>query len=173
MGPTALARCSTGAVRAGLLVAAVVAVATLALGVSASSGRAAPAREVGCGGATTKALIHEFIRDYADGRVAIIDRLWAPAPRFQWFSTSPPGARLGAKAYNRATLARYFRSRVRVHERIRLTRLGAGYDPKRDIVNFGGKLVRSADDVHSQAPHDFKGAADCVSGRPFFIVWSM
>jgi len=159
-------------VRAGVLVAVVVA-AALVLGVSASSTRATPLREFGCGAATTKVLIHEFIRDYAAGRVAIIDRFWAPAPRFQWFSTGPPGARLGKKAYQRATLAGYFRSRVRVHERIRLTLLGAGYDPKRDIVNFGGKLVRSADDIRSRTPHDFKGAADCVSGRPVFIVWSM
>jgi hypothetical protein len=173
MEPTALARCSTGAVDAGVLVAAVVAAAALVLSVSASSSRAAPVREAGCGAATTKTLIHGFIRNYATGRVAIIDRLWAPAPRFQWFSTGPPGARLGEKAYNRATLAGYFRSRVRVHERIRITQLAAGYDVKRDIVNFGGKLVRSADDVHSQSPQDFKGAADCVSGRPAFIVWSM
>jgi hypothetical protein len=155
-------------VRAALLLSAV-----LALGVSAAGGSSAPGRGVGCGGASTKTLIHEFIRDYAAGRVAIIDRLWAPAPRFQWFSTGPPGARLGEKAYRRATLAAYFRSRVRVHERIRLTQLGAGYDATRDIVNFGGKLVRSADDVRSRAPQDFKGAADCVSGRPVFIVWSM
>jgi hypothetical protein len=130
-------------------------------------------REVGCGAATTKTLIHEFIRAYAAGRVASIDRLWAPEPRFQWFSTGPPGARLGKKAYERATLAGYFRSRVRAHERLRITRLGAGYDPKRDLVNFAGKLVRSADDISSEAPHDFKGAADCVTGRPVFIVWSM
>jgi hypothetical protein len=160
-------------VRAGVLVVVVVAVAALVLGVSASSSRAAPLSEFGCGAATTKTLIHEFVRDYGAGRVAIIDPLWAPAPRFQWFSTGPPGARLGTKAYQRATLAGYFRSRVRVHERIRITQLGAGYDAKRDIVNFGGKLVRSADDIRSRAPHDFKGAADCVSGRPFFIVWSM
>jgi hypothetical protein len=171
--PIALTRCSTGVVRAGVLAAAVVAVAALVPGVSASSSRAAPLREFRCGAATTKTLIHEFIRDYAAGRVAIIDPLWAPAPRFQWFSTAPPGARLGKKAYHRATLAGYFRSRVRVHERIRITQLGAGYDAKRDIVNFGGKLVRSADDIRSRAPHDFKGAADCVSGRPLFIVWSM
>jgi hypothetical protein len=166
--PAIDARCKTGVVRAVLLLAAL-----LALGVSAAGGRAAPVREVSCGADSTKTLIHEFVRSYAAGRVAMIDGLWAPAPRFQWFSTGPPGARLGAKAYNRATLSGYFRSRVRVHERIRLTRLGAGYDAKRDIVNFGGKLVRTADDVRSQAPHDFKGAADCVSGRPLFIVWSM
>ena len=159
--------------RAGALVTAAVGVAALILGLSASSGRAEPLRAVACGAVTTRALIHEFTRDYAAGQVTIAARLWAPLPRFQWFSTGPPGARLGEKAQNRATLTQYFRSRVSAHERIRLIRLGAGYDPIRDIVNFGGKLVRSADDIRSQAPHDFKGAADCVSGHPLFIVWSM
>jgi hypothetical protein len=61
-----------------------------------------------------------------------------------------------------------------LHERLRLTALGAGYDPARDIVNFGGKLVRSADDIRPRRPlHAFKGAADCVSGRQTLIVWSM
>jgi hypothetical protein len=114
-----------------------------------------------------------FVRNYAAGRVAVIDRLWAREPRFQWFSAGPPGARLGRPAYVRATLAAYFRSRIRRHERIRLTEVHAGYDPRSEIVDFSGKLVRSADDMRPRVPSDFKGAADCVSGRPTFIVWSM
>ena len=76
------------------------------------------------------------------------------------------GVRLGERAYDRATLAAYFRSRVRAHERIRLTLLRAGYDPTRNIVNFAGKLVRSAKDIRPRGPQDFKGAADCLSGPP-------
>jgi hypothetical protein len=130
-------------------------------------------QEVGCNADTTKALVRTFVRAYNHGRVAAMDRLWAREPFFQWFSTGPPGARLGSRAYNRATLAGYFRARVRAHERIRLTDLRGGYDPKRNIVNFSGKLVRSADDLRPRPPHDFKGAAGCESGRPALIVWSM
>jgi hypothetical protein len=127
-----------------------------------------------CSADATRVLVHSFVRDYSAGRVAAINRMWAPAPRFQWFSSGKPGARLGGPAYVRSTLARYFRSRVRMHERLRLTELGAGYDPARDIVNFAGKLVRSADDIRRRRPPQaFKGAADCVSGRPTLIVWSM
>ena len=55
-----------------------------------------------------------------------------------------------------------------------LTDLRARYDPGREIVNISGKLVRSADDIRRRRPpQDFKGAADCVSGRPMLIVWSM
>jgi hypothetical protein len=60
-----------------------------------------------------------------------------------------------------------------MHERIRIVELHARYDPRRDIVNFYGKLVRRADDIHQVPPKDFKGAADCVSGGPTLIVWSM
>ena len=102
-----------------------------------------------------------------------IDRMWAPEPYFQWFSTRAPGARLGARAYDRATLSAYFRARTHAHEHLVLTQLGAGYDPTRNIVNFAGYLLRSADDVHSTTPHSFKGAADCRSGSPSLIVWSM
>ena len=128
----------------------------------------------GCTADATKTLVSSFARSYSAGRVAAIDRMFAPEPRFQWFSSGAPGARAGAPADDRSTLRRYFRARVRAHERIRVTELGAGYDPKRRIVNFGGKLVRSADDTRPRRPpQDFKGAADCVSGRPTLIVWSM
>ena len=128
----------------------------------------------GCTASATKALVRSFVRNYGAGRVAVINRMFAPKPRFQWYSTGKPGERVGRSSYVRSNLARYFRSRVRVHERLRITELNAGYDPARDIVNFAGKLVRSADDIRPRrSPHDFKGAADCVAGRPTLIVWSM
>jgi hypothetical protein len=127
----------------------------------------------GCTADATRAVVRAFVQGYNTGDVARVDRLWAPEPRFMWFSTRGPGARLGPRAYNRATLAAYFRTRVKVHEKIRLVNLRAGYDPNRNIVNFSGKLVRSADDLRPTPVHDFKGAADCASGRPSLIVWSM
>jgi hypothetical protein len=126
-----------------------------------------------CTSAATKTVVRAFVHDFARGRTAAIARLWAPAPRFKWFSTGPPGARLGAGAYDRATLGAYFRGRIRVHEKLGLVRIGAGYDGTRGIVNFAGRLVRSADDIAARPPQDFKGAADCLSGRPLLIVWSM
>ena len=163
-------------VRRKLLLCPAVAAVLLAGSASvapAIGSRSLPASEAGCTADVTKALIRKFARNYSLGRVSVIDRLWAPEPRFYWFSSGPPGARLGPPAYVRATLASYFRSRVRRHERIRLTEVRARYDPRRKIVNFSGKLVRSADDLPPRPPTDFKGAADCVSGRPALIVWSM
>jgi hypothetical protein len=138
------------------------------LAAGAPSGHAAR-----CTADSTRALVRVFVADYNAGRVAAIDRLWAPEPYFQWYSTIGPGTRLGSKAYDRATLATYFRARVRVHEKLVLTKLGAGYDATRNLVNFAGKLVRSADDLPTTAPKDFKGAAACPPGGPALIVWSM
>lgn len=145
-------------------------VVAVVAGIASRDARPAPAS---CTAAAATSLVRTFVRDHGQGRIAAADRLWAPAARFQWFSTTTPGARLGARAYDRATLAGYFRGRVRAHERLRLVKLGAGYDPARGIVNFAGRLVRSADDIAPRPAQDFKGAADCVAGRPSLIVWSM
>jgi hypothetical protein len=151
------------------------AVVALLLGsTEVAPGSGAQLGKTGCSTDAGKALVHAFVRNYSAGRVAVINRMWAPEPRFRWFSTGKPGARFRAAAYVRSTLASYFRSRVRVHERLRVTELRAGKDPARGVVDFSGKLVRSADDIRPRRPpQDFKGAADCVSGRPTLIVWSM
>jgi hypothetical protein len=134
-----------------------------------SSGAAA---DTGCGAAVGKALVRSFVRDYAAREIATVERMWAPEPRFRWFSAGPPQARLGGAAYDRSTLRRYFRTRVRRHERIRIVALEARYDPRREIVNFAGRLLRRADDIRTPRVHDFKGAASCAAG-PELIVWSM
>jgi hypothetical protein len=77
--------------------------------------------KTGCNTDATKVLVHSFVRNYGAGRVAVVNRMFAPKPRFQWYSTGKPGERIGRPSYVRSNLARYFRSRVRVHERLRIT----------------------------------------------------
>ena len=157
----------------GITLLALSAVVAQPAGSRTQAGDTAATQQSGCTAEAAKVLVRTFVRGYNGGQVAAIDHLWAPEPGFQWFSTGPPGGRLGSRAYNRATLSAYFRARVRVHERLRLTVLRAGYDGQRNIVNFSGKLVRTADDLNAGPPHDFKGAAGCDSGKPTLIVWSM
>jgi hypothetical protein len=130
-------------------------------------------REVGCTADAAEALVRHFVGSFNRGHVAAANRLWALEPYFQWYSTSGAGRRLGTRAYDRSTLASYFAGRARAHEKIRLTELVAGVDPKRNIVNFSGKLVRIADDVRPTDPHPFKGAATCRPSGRSLIVWSM
>jgi hypothetical protein len=140
---------------------------------TASSASRTGVYESGCTAASTTRLVYGFVASFNRGRIEAADRAWAPAPRFQWYSTTQPGKRLGSSSMDRSTLASYFRSRARMHEKIQLTQFHAGYDPKRDIVNFAGKLIRRADDA-SRTPKQrlFKGAADCKSANPSLIVWS-
>jgi hypothetical protein len=117
--------------------------------------------------------VRTFAADMNAGRAGSAARLWAPEPYFQWYSTGGAGRRLGPSAYDRSTLAAYFLARAHAHERLTIVQLGAGYDPRRNIVNFAGKLIRRAGDTRPQAPQPFKGAAACRGGTPTLIVWSM
>jgi hypothetical protein len=156
----------------GILTFAVLCFVVAAAAVTSGASRLA-AHERGCTADSTTRLVYGFVASFNRGKVEAAVGVWAPAPRFQWYSTSRPGKRLGSSSMDRSTLASYFRSRARMHEKIQLIQFGAGYDPKRDIVDFGGKLIRRADDA-SRTPRqrDFKGAADCRSGHPSLIVWS-
>jgi hypothetical protein len=126
-----------------------------------------------CTATATRATVHRFVADIDRGEASAAAQLFAPEPLFQWYSTRAPGRRLGAQAYDRGTLASYFKTRVRAHEHLRLTKLDARYDAGRHIVNFSGTLVRTADGLRSTSPHWFKGAAACMQFGPSLIVWSM
>lgn len=160
-------------IRVLVVIGATVAFVGCASSASSGAGSSAEQARGSCTADATKVLVRAFVRGYDNGELRRINRMWAKEPRFQWFSAGPPGARLGERAYDRTTLTSYFRSRAQAQERIRLTKLNAAYDPARGIVNFNGKLVRSAKGTRPQGPKDFKGAADCLSGRPILIVWSM
>lgn len=126
-----------------------------------------------CTTGATEAVVRRFAGGYSGGQVTAINRLWASTARFEWFSTRAPGARLRARAKDRATLVAYFRARVRAHERIQLLTLKARYSQTIGVVDFSGRLVRSADDLSPGRKLWFKGATDCLLGRPSLIVWSM
>jgi len=125
-----------------------------------------------CDSPTTKRLVRSFARAVSIGDLDRADRAFAREPAFQWYSTTAPARRLRAAAFDRASLRAYFRRRLARHERLRVARLEANYEQRRDIGNFHGTLVRSADDM-KPATYRFKGAASCARGRARLIVWSM
>lgn len=125
-----------------------------------------------CDSPTAERLVRAFARALSRGDARGAERLWAPEPGFQWYSTSAPGERLRAAAKDRASLLGYLRARAARHERIGIRRLTASYEARRDVANFHGNLRRRADDL-APTSYGFKGAASCVGGRPRLIVWSM
>jgi hypothetical protein len=142
-----------------------------AAGIAAGPSTRTVARACDANSATS--LVRSFVVAFNHGRAVEAGKAWAREPAFQWFSSNPPGKRLGSAAYDRSSLTAYFRSRARVHELLKITRFKAAYDPNRNIVNFAGKLIRTSSGVVSAREKDFKGAAACTSDKPALIVWSM
>lgn len=119
----------------------------------------------------TTTTVAAFIRAFNARDVQRLDELWAQEPSFQWYSTTAPGARLGAKARDRSTLLQYFRNRMRRREHLRLLGIRVGVDQARALGNFNGKLVRSGNDLRP-ITYGYKGAVSCLS-QARLIVWSM
>jgi hypothetical protein len=153
--------------------AVVAAIVCSSIGSTASATLRPAMRAATCTGPATETIVRRFVADFDAGKAAAAEVLFAPEPYFQWYSARAPAQRLGNEAYERATLRAYFEARVRAHERLQLTLLRARYDAGRKIVNFSGKLIRSADRLPASAPHWFKGAATCGPYAPMLIVWSM
>jgi hypothetical protein len=153
-----------------------IAVATVVATPTAVAMAAGPSRRTvatACDANTATSLVRAFVVAFNHGQAVAAAKTWAHEPAFQWFSSNPPGERLGSAAYDRASLTSYFRSRARIHELLKITQFKARYDPNRNIVNFAGKLTRTSRYVASAPEKDFKGAAACVRGKPTLIVWSM
>jgi hypothetical protein len=138
--------------------------------IAGSSPTSSPDARPGCSAATRR-VVRRFTQAVTNGDADRADKAFAREPPFEWYSTTAPGERLNAAAHDRTTLRAYFSSRIERHEQLRLTRLTARYERRRNITNFHGTLSRSADDLKT-ATHRFKGAASC--GRQTrIIVWSM
>jgi hypothetical protein len=129
--------------------------------------RAAPAR---CSDAAARRLVERFAADFSAGRLRATDALWARGPAFAWYSTSAPGARVGARATDRSTLRAYFRSRIAAGEKLRVVSMQTTADPRRGLRHFHGTVSRRARGMRATR-YAFKGAADCRTRR--LGVWSM
>jgi hypothetical protein len=128
-----------------------------------------------CSPASVEGTVRAFVTAFNSGRITVAEGYFAEEPMFEWFSVNPPGTRLGSRARDRATLRAYLASRARVHEKLRVTQLSAGYNARQKNFDFGGKLIRTSDEKRtaSSRPDDFKGAAVCRGGGSVLFVWSM
>jgi len=124
-----------------------------------------------CSVAETRRLVGRFIRAFNEGSTARLDRIFAPAGSFGWYSTDAPGRRLGTAAYDRSTLIRYFAARHAQRERL-LLRRWQGNGNANGYSHFQFRLVRQARDLQP-AGYEGKGAIVCSSSRNTIAVWSM
>ncbi len=126
-----------------------------------------------CGRQQSRAAVTHFLGALAARKPGEAASVFAEKPAFQWYSTTAPGARSGRAAYKRIDLERYFATRSRVRETLRIVRWNfiAGRTPQDTGVN--GTLVRAADDLPATR-FGFKAAIRCdLDVEPKIVVWSM
>jgi hypothetical protein len=134
--------------------------------------RAAPVA-TRCTGRETRLAVTRFVAELNRGDLRALDRRFAPAERFEWYSTDAPGRRIDDAAKNRATLIPYFKARHARHERLTLRSFKYNGASQANYGNFEYTLTRRADDMRTTR-YVGKGAAWCHRGpRDEIFVWSM
>jgi hypothetical protein len=152
--------------------ARIAALALIAL-LGAVAHSAAAQGSFGCRPGPTRAVVDEFVEAFNAGDLHRVNDLFAAIGIFRWYSTTAPGARRGAAAYDRQALRGYLVSRVRERERLRIVRFRfTGAEQGGTLANFVGSLRRSARGFPART-YVYKGAAECSSGEPVLIAWSM
>lgn len=118
-----------------------------------------------------------FTRAFNAGDIRKLDALFARKgahgrPGFQWYSTGPPGARLGSAATNRSTLMSYFSGRHRAGERLELLQLSGGNADDNAYADFAFHILRQARGLHATV-FEGKGASICSRYGARIAVWAI
>jgi hypothetical protein len=133
----------------------------------------APAQAASCRSDSTKRVVVQFLRAFNAGDTRKADRFFASIGVFRWYSTTAPGTRIGQAAYRRETLRPYLERRARAREQLQLLQFRfSGVDGGSSLGHFSGSVRRSA---RGFTPRTFllRGAAECASGDPLLVLWSM
>jgi hypothetical protein len=130
-----------------------------------------PPDQQDCAPGEARQVVQSFVRAFNARDLPALDRVFAPAASFNWFSTGRPGPRLGPAAYDRSTLLSYFRARHRAGERLRLVRFRGGGNAN-GYSHFQFFIERRA---RALAPtvYEGKGAAICAVSGDTISVWSV
>ena len=124
-----------------------------------------------CASGDAQRVVQRYVRAFNAWNVPALDRAFAPAAYFNWFSTGAPGRRLGPAAYDRSTLVPYFRARHRVGERLRLVRFSGGGNAN-GYSHFQFFIERRARALRPTV-YEGKGAAICAASGDSISVWSV
>ena len=151
--------------------AAALVVLVLAFVPAAALGASPPSDAEECAAGASRAVVVRFVTAFNARNVLALDRIFAPAASFNWFSTGPPGARLRTAAYDRSTLMAYFKARHRQGEKLRLIRFKSNGNSN-GYAHFEFRLERRA---RALRPTVFqgKGAAICAVSGDTISVWSV
>ena len=103
-----------------------------------------------CKSSEVNSLVADFSRAFNAGDLARLDRLFAPAESFQWYSTTGPGERLDPEASDRQTLVQYNEessSSIRHAEPRAPVRPPPDYEPR-----LGPRALRPRRPLHRRLP---------------------
>ena len=151
--------------------AAALALLALALLPAAAFAAAPPLDAEDCAAGESRAVVLRFVAAFNARNIPVLDRVFAPEPSFNWFSTDGPGVRLRGAAYDRSTLMSYFRARHRQGEKLRLVRFKANGNSN-GYAHFEFRVERRARTLRPTI-YDGKGAAICAPSGDTISVWSM
>jgi hypothetical protein len=145
-------------------------VVALALVPAALSAGELPPDVEQCAPGDARVVAERFVRAFNARNIPALDRVFAPAASFNWYSTGAPGKRLGRAAYDRSTLMAYFRARHRQGERLRLVWISLAGNSN-GYGHFGFRVERRA---RALAPtvYEGKGAIICATSGDTISVWS-
>ena len=150
-----------------------VALVTLALVLvpAAALGAEPPLDAEECASGESRALVVRFVAAFNARNLPALDRIFAPAKSFNWYSTGAPGTRLGPAAYDRSTLMAYFKARHRQGEKLRLVRF-RGNGNSNGYAHFQFFIERRARTL-APTTYEGKGAAICAASGDTISVWSV
>jgi hypothetical protein len=140
-----------------------------------SNGGVSGAARTPCDEPASRAAFGAFITAFNRGDAAALDELFAPAPEFGWYASSPPSGRVQQASRNRPTLAAYFDSRHARGEKLGLVKFNYASAQSRSgatVANFNGILTRRAVDVPMRK-RGFKAALRCSDTERLFVVVSI
>jgi hypothetical protein len=124
-----------------------------------------------CTPQTIQQVVERFIAAFNQGDLVQLDQL-VSSQQFSRYSTSAPGQRLNAEAYDRSSLVAYFAARHQQHEHLVLDSINVTYTNATQ-GGFSFRATRSADDGLAPTRYDGKGGIQCATAPTSLIVWSM
>jgi hypothetical protein len=135
-----------------------------------------------CTRAMTAASVLEFVTAFNAGDRRRLNRVFADAPMFKWYSVtrSPPHDHF--VAHSKAALLPYFAERRARNEGQAITHFRYGGTSRTPVGNraylvgnFTYRLLRWADDIGAGRPEMYvgKGVVSCTSRGARLMVWSI
>jgi hypothetical protein len=136
-----------------------------------TAGARPPSDVADCAPGESRLVVERFVAAFNARNLPALDRVFAPADTFNWFSSGAPGVRRGAAAHDRSTLIAYFKARQRQGEKLRLVRF-QGNGNSNGYANFQFRLERRARNL-APTVYQGKGAAICATIGDTISVWSL